>query len=85
MNDRQALSVALENMRRAGGKAAKDRLVWQTLQYTVDDEIRGMGSALAKKLKSAQVERGAQKPVCGTMLAMEILAKIGMLMDEEEA
>jgi hypothetical protein len=84
MSDRQDLSAALKKMREAEGKAAKDKLVWHTLQQTIGDDIHAMASKLSEELKEDQAEQGAERPICGKMMAVEILAKIGMLLNEKE-
>lgn len=83
MSDRQDLSAALAKMREAEGKAEKDRFVWDTLRQTIDDDIHASASRLAEMLKSDQARNGIARPICGKMMVVEILAKIGMLLEEE--
>jgi hypothetical protein len=84
MSDYQDLSAALQSMREAEGKLPKDKLVWGVLASTIDDQIHSTADRLSEELRRAQEEHGSQRPVCGKMLAVEVLAKIGMLLNEEK-
>lgn len=84
MNDRKALSIALARMAEVEGKTRKDRLVWDTLTHTVPGGVRTRSRRLAEEIKEAQEENGIHRPQCGQMMALEILAKLGMLLNEKE-
>ena len=84
MNDMEALSEALWRMDAEEGTSAKNKLVWDTLRDCLDDDIRAEAGQLANALKAAQKRNGVHSPKVGELMAAEILAKVGMLLNEEE-
>ena len=80
----KALSEALRRMGAEEGRSAKNKLVWDTLRDCLDDDIRAEAGQLASALKAAQKRNGVHSPKVGELMAAEILAKVGMLLNEKE-
>ena len=80
----QALFEALSNMDAEEGTSVKNKLVWDTLRDCLDDDIRTEAGQLASALKAAQKKNGVHSPKVGELMAAEILAKVGMLLNEKE-
>jgi len=80
----KALSEALSQMEFEEGIPAANTLLWDVLRDCMDGNIRAESNRLSRIIKSAQKERGIYSPVCGELTAAEILAKIGMLLNEKE-
>jgi hypothetical protein len=83
MTDFDKLKVARQNMIEAEGKNETNKLMWRSLRAT-DASVYDMAEDLSEKVRLAQHELGVQNPGCGVKLAAEILAKLGMLMNDAE-
>jgi hypothetical protein len=78
------VSIALANLEQNEGSIAKDRIVWDAVRDSMDDETRARCRRLAQDVKKAQRKNGVHQPICGELIAAEVLAAIGMLLIEEE-
>jgi hypothetical protein len=81
--DFEKLQIALDNMRANEGKNETGKLMWHSLRAS-DARVYDMAEDLSEKVRLAQHELGVQNPSCGVKLAAEILAKVGMLMNDAE-
>jgi len=84
LKDVKDLSKALSNMEFEEGTLAKNTLLWDVLRDCMDGNIRAESNRLSQIIKSAQKERGIYNPVCRELTAAEILAIVGILLNEKE-
>ena len=84
MNDFQALNEALENMRFAESKGARDDLVKEVLRNNVDAETVAWARKLSGILKKEQAAQGSHNPICGEQTALEILFMAWLSVQEKE-
>lgn len=84
MNDRQALSIALRRMKEAEGVKATEKLVWDSLKSVSNGSDDARASLLSEWIKEQQALAGTRSPKCGTLMAAEIRAQIGILLKEKE-
>ena len=83
MNDFQALNEALEELRFAENKGARDRLVKDVLRNNADAKVLALAGELSVELKKEQKAHGVHNPNCGELTALEILF-MAWLADEKE-
>jgi hypothetical protein len=84
LNDRKALSIALRRMREAEGIKETERLVWDALRGVSNSSDDARASFLSEWVKGKQALAGTRSPKCGMTMAAEILAQIGILLNETE-
>ena len=84
MNDFQALNEALDNMRFAESKGARDDLVKEVLRNNVDTEATALARKLSAVLKTEQKAKGSHHASCGELTALEILFMAWLSVQEKE-
>ena len=82
MNDRQALTVALRNMAEQEGVRARDKLVWDVLHNVADGYDTAMANRCSERVKEDQRLNGVRNPLCGTVMTLEVMAQVGILLNE---
>jgi hypothetical protein len=84
MKDTESLYEALRRMKSEEGITARNALVWHVMRKTLDKETRAIAERLSDTLKEDAKKLGARAPQGGPIAVAEVLAQIGMLMNEEE-
>jgi hypothetical protein len=84
MGDMHNLFIALSNMDAEEGTPARNSLVWNVIRNNLDSSISDRANRLSARLKEDQEKNGSKHPLAGELIAAEILAKVGMLLNEKE-
>lgn len=85
LNDFQALNEALEELRFAENKGARDRLVKDVLRNNADAKVLALAGELSVELKKEQKAHGVHNPNCGELTALEILFMAWLAEEKEDA